>query len=176
MQQEVMDVKRFFIFGTALAASLAACGGGSSESPSGGGSSGGSATVAARPIDGVGNVLVDSSGRALYASDVEADGKVQCVDVCESFWKPLTIDSATPTAASSDIGTLAVVKRPDGSRQVTVDGKLLYTFSDDSAGQVKGIGFKDDFDGRHFTWNAVLKGGKLASPSGGDSSGGGYGY
>jgi predicted lipoprotein with Yx(FWY)xxD motif len=168
-----MNVKRFLIFGTALAASLAlaACGGGAS---------GGSDTVAVRSIDGVGNVLVDSSGQALYASDVEADGKAKCIDACESFWKPLTVDSATPTAASSDVGKLAVIKRPDGSRQVTVDGKLLYTFTEDSAGEVKGNGFADDFDGMHFTWNAVLEGGKLASTSGGDtsgdSSGGGYGY
>jgi predicted lipoprotein with Yx(FWY)xxD motif len=176
MQQEVMKVKRFFILIPALAVSLAACGGGSSESPSGGASRGGSATVAVRPIDGVGNVLVDSSGQALYAADVEADGKVKCVDACVSFWKPLTIDSATPTAASPDIGSLAVIKRPDGTRQVTADGKPLYTFTDDSAGQVKGIGFEDDFNGRHFTWNAVLEGGKLASPSGSHSSGGGYGY
>ena len=69
------------------------------------------------------------------------------------------------------------MKRPDGSRQVTVDGKLLYTFTQDSAGEAKGNGFADDFDGRHFTWNAVLEGGKLASKSdSGDSSGGGYGY
>jgi predicted lipoprotein with Yx(FWY)xxD motif len=187
-----MNVKRFLIFGAALAASLAlaACGGGGGDSSmssasSGSASAGGGDTVAVRSIDGVGNVLVDSSGQALYASDVEADGKVKCIDACESFWKPLTVGSATPTAASSDVGKLAVIKRPDGSRQVTVDGKLLYTFTEDSAGEVKGNGFADDFDGRHFTWNAVLEGGKLASTSGGDSSGddssgetsgGGYGY
>ena len=47
--------------------------------------------MAVRPIDGVGDVLVDSSGKALYAADVEADGKVKCVGACESFWKPLTV-------------------------------------------------------------------------------------
>jgi predicted lipoprotein with Yx(FWY)xxD motif len=165
-------MRHHFILVPALAALLAACGGGASDAPAGGGSK----TVGVRPIDGVGKVLVDSSGQALYAADVEADGKVKCVDACESFWKPLTIDAATPTATSSDIGSLAVITRPDGTRQVTVDGKPLYTFSDDSAGQVKGIGFEDDFDGRHFTWNAVLEGGKLTAPSGGDSAGGGYGY
>jgi predicted lipoprotein with Yx(FWY)xxD motif len=187
-QQEVVTVKQFLILGATLAASLAlaACGGGdgsSSESPASSGSAaaGGSDTVAVKSIDGVGNVLVDPSGKALYASDVEADGKVQCTDACESFWKPLTVDSGKPTAASSDVGKLGVVKRPDGGRQVTVDGKLLYTFTEDSAGEAKGNGFADDFAGQHFTWNAVLEGGKLASNSGGDSSdddssGGGYGY
>jgi predicted lipoprotein with Yx(FWY)xxD motif len=171
-----MNMKRLFILGAALALSVAACGGGSSDSPSGGASRGGSATVAVRPIDGVGKVLVDSSGRALYAADVEAGGNVKCVDACVSFWKPLTVDSGSPTATSPDIGKLAVIKRPDGGRQVTVDGKPLYTFSDDSAGQVKGIGFEDDFNGEHFTWDAVLEGGKLSSASGGDSGGGAYGY
>jgi predicted lipoprotein with Yx(FWY)xxD motif len=175
-----VNVKQFLIPGAVLVASLAlaACGGGdSAESSASSGSSGD--TVAVKSIDGVGNVLVDSTGKALYASDVEADGKVQCVDACESFWKPLTVDSGKPTASSSDVGKLAVVKRPDGGRQVTVDGKLLYTFTEDGAGEVTGNGFADDFGGRHFTWSAVLEGGELASKSGdsgGDSSGRDYGY
>jgi predicted lipoprotein with Yx(FWY)xxD motif len=181
-----MNVKRFLILGATLTAALAlaACAGGKGSSDSSGASgsasAGGSETVSVKTVDGVRDVLVDSSGKALYASDVEADGKVRCIDACESFWKPLTLDAATPTASSSGVGKLAVIKRPDGSRQVTVDGRLLYTFADDSSGQIKGIGFKDDFRGRHFTWNAVLAGGKLTSSSGGDSSGDssarGYGY
>jgi predicted lipoprotein with Yx(FWY)xxD motif len=182
-----MHVKRFLILSAALGVSLAlaACGGGGGNSPNSSASSssasaGGAHTVAVRSIDGLGKVLVDSSGQALYASDVEADGKVKCVGACESFWKPLTVGSAMPTAASSDVGRLAVITRPDGSRQVAVDGHLLYTFAEDSAGEAKGNGFADDFDGRHFTWSAVLQGGKLASTSGGgsggDASGGVNGY
>jgi predicted lipoprotein with Yx(FWY)xxD motif len=164
-------MKRFLSLGTALAASLAlaACGGGGS---SGGAASGSNDTVAVKSIDGLHNVLVDSSGQALYASNVEAGGKVMCTGACESFWKPLTVKSTMPTAAAG-VGKLATIKRPDGSRQVTADGKLLYTFTQDSTGEVKGNGFKDDFNGRHFTWNAVLAGGKVASKS---DSGGSYGY
>jgi predicted lipoprotein with Yx(FWY)xxD motif len=177
MERKVMTVKRLLILGAAIAASLAlaACGGGSSSESS----AASGETVGVKTIDGVGDVLVDSSGKALYASDVEAGGKVRCVDSCESFWKPLPAASATPTAAAK-VGRLAVIKRPDGTRQVAIDGMPLYTFVDDSAGQIKGIGFEDDFNGRHFTWNAVLAGGGLATRSGGDSSddssGGGYGY
>jgi predicted lipoprotein with Yx(FWY)xxD motif len=177
MEWKVMNVKRFVIPGAAIAASLAlaACGGGSSSESS----AGGGEAVGVKSVDGVGDVLVDSSGKALYASDVETGGKVRCVDACESFWKPLTVASATPTAASATVGRLAVIRRPDGTRQVAIAGMPLYTFADDSAGQIKGIGFEDDFNGRHFTWNAVLAGGGLATRSGGDSSGdssgGGYG-
>jgi predicted lipoprotein with Yx(FWY)xxD motif len=161
-------MKQLLMLGAALAASIvvAACGGGSSESAAP--ASGGGRTVAVRSMDGIGKVLVDSSGRALYASDVEADGKVHWTS--SSFWRPLTIDSGKPTAAAG-VGKLGVIKRPDGSRQVTVNGRLLYTFTEDSAGKAAGNGFSDDSNGEHFTWNAVLAGGKVASSSGSPAAG-----
>jgi predicted lipoprotein with Yx(FWY)xxD motif len=165
-------VKRLLLPGAALAASLAlaACGGGGSDSSGSATTAGGATTtVSAKSIDGIGDVLVDSDGKALYASDVEAGGKVMCTGACTSFWKPLTVGSAKPSAAA-DVGKLGVATRPDGSKQVTVDGKLLYTFSQDKPGKVDGNGFADDFNGRHFTWNAVLARGGTAKSSGGGSS------
>jgi predicted lipoprotein with Yx(FWY)xxD motif len=174
-------VKRLLAPAAALAATLvlAACGGDSDSSDSAP-ASGGGATVAVKSIDGVGDVLVDSSGKALYTSDVEADGKVRCTGACTSFWEPLTVDSAKPAAADG-VGRIGVISRPDGGRQVTVAGKPLYTFSEDEPGKVEGNGFADDFDGRHFTWNAALAGGDSASSSGGGgesdaSPGNDYGY
>jgi predicted lipoprotein with Yx(FWY)xxD motif len=174
-------VKRLLATGAALAASLAlaACGGGDSDSSDSATAAASGTTVAVKSIDGVGDVLVDSSGKALYASDVEADGKVHCTGACTSFWKPLTVDSAKPTVAG-DVGSVGVVSRPDGAKQVTVGGKLLYTFSEDEPGKVEGNGFADDFDGRHFTWSAVLSGGHVAGASGGSANdaprGNDYGY
>jgi predicted lipoprotein with Yx(FWY)xxD motif len=161
-------MKKLLTLGAALAASVvvAACGGGSSESATP--ASGGGKTVAVMSMDGIGKALVDSSGKALYASDVEADGKVHWTS--SSFWKPLTVDSRTPTAAAG-VGKLGVITRPDGSRQVTVNGRLLYTFTEDSAGKAEGNGFSDDSNGEHFTWNAVLAGGKVASSSSGQGGG-----
>jgi predicted lipoprotein with Yx(FWY)xxD motif len=149
---------------------LAACGGSSGGSPRPAASS---STVALKSVDGVGTLLVDSSGRALYASDLEAGGKVMCTGPCESFWKPLLVPSGPPTGASG-VGRLSVIERPGGGRQVAIEGKPLYTFVDDRAGQPKGIGFKDAFGGRHFTWNAVLAGGGLATRSSAGATGGGY--
>jgi predicted lipoprotein with Yx(FWY)xxD motif len=169
-------MKKLLIFGAAVAASIvvAACGGGSSEDtavPASG------KTVSVMSMDGIGKVLVDSSGKALYASDVEADGKVHWTS--SSFWKPLTVDSGTPTAAAG-VGKLGVIKRTDGSRQVTANGRLLYTFTEDSPGNAKGNGFSDDSNGEHFTWNAVLAGGDTADSSGGGategSPGNDFGY
>ena len=164
-------MRRLLIPGAALAASLvlAACGGGGSDSSDSAPAAASGMTVAVKSIDGIGDVLVDSGGKALYASDVEADGKVRCTGACTSFWKPLTVDSAKPTVAD-DVGSVGVVSRPDGAKQVTVGGKLLYTFTEDGPGTVEGNGFADDFDGHHFTWNAVLAGGDVAGSSGGGPS------
>jgi predicted lipoprotein with Yx(FWY)xxD motif len=166
-------MKRLLIIAAAFAAALVitACGGGSSK-PTAPAASGD--TVAVESIGGLGNVLVDAGGKTLYASDQEADGKVRCTGACTSFWKPLTIASGTPTAPA-DAGTLDVTVRPDGSRQATADGKLLYTFSEDKPGTLKGNGFSDDFGDQHLTWHAVLAGGQSAGAPGG-STGKGYGY
>jgi predicted lipoprotein with Yx(FWY)xxD motif len=164
-------MKKLLMLGAALAASIvvAACGGASSQDTAAP-ANGGGKTVAVMSLDGLGKVLVDSSGKTLYASDVEADGKVHWTS--SSFWKPLTVDSGTPTAAAG-VGKLGVIKRPDGSRQVTDNGRLLYTFTEDSPGKAEGNGFSDDSNGEHFTWHAVIAGGKVASGSG--SPGGGSG-
>ena len=54
--------------------------------------------------------------------------------------------SGTPTAASGATGKLAVITRPDGSKQVTYDGKPLYTFTLDTApGEAKGNGVTDAY-------------------------------
>jgi predicted lipoprotein with Yx(FWY)xxD motif len=167
-------MKKLLISGVAVAAAvtLAACGSGG----------GGGATAAAMPnthgqtvsvqqIGGTGRVLVDSSGQALYASDQEtAAGKVLCTGACNSFWQPLTAGKDAPHGTAVG-GKLAVVKRPDGSRQVTWNGRLLYTFTQDNPGQVTGDGFHDAFNGQSFTWHVVSVGGGGSANSASSSGG-----
>ena len=62
-------------------------------------------------------------------------------------------------------GKLGVITRPDGGKQVTFDGKPVYSFTQEGPGEVTGDGFMDAFDGQQFTWNVVTVGG-----SGGSSS------
>ena len=166
-------MRRLFIPLAALAAvlalALAACGGGTGDSGSPAAASGSSAsgtTVSARDIGDAGNVLVDSSGKALYAADEEKGGMVLCTDACLSFWTPLTLDQGKPTGGSLP-GKLAVAERPDGARQVTYDGKLLYSFNEDGPGEVTGDGFVDAFGGQEFTWHVVQSDGATGSPGGG---------
>jgi predicted lipoprotein with Yx(FWY)xxD motif len=165
-------MKRLVISSGVVTAGLvaAACGStsgssGSTSAPGGTTPAGGTNTVAVKQVNGVGNVLVDSAGKALYTPDQEADGKVRCSGGCTSFWTPLAPGggSAAPT---SDVANLGVIQRPDGTKQVTDNGKPLYTFTEDSAGKVKGDGFSDDFGSQHFTWHVVHAQGTTAGSSG----------
>ena len=150
--------------------------GGKDNSPNTAAPMSGPATVSSRDIAGQGDVLVDSAGHALYASDQEnAAGKVLCTDGCTSFWMPLTVAKGSPTEHSVS-GDLGIVKRPDGARQVTLDGKLLYSFSQDSPGKVTGNGFEDAFGGRTFTWHVVDASGDTSSSGGSSTNSGSYGY
>jgi predicted lipoprotein with Yx(FWY)xxD motif len=158
-----------------IAIAIAASGGGGGKSPPGAGapaSNTGGATVSAKQIGGSGTVLVDSTGQALYANDQETGGMVLCDGACLSFWTPLTV-SGMPKGDSLT-GKLGVVRRPDGAKQITFNGKLLYTFYEDSPGQVGGDAFDDAFGGQKFTWHVVHANGSASSPSGGDNGGSGY--
>jgi predicted lipoprotein with Yx(FWY)xxD motif len=151
-----------FIFGVILAAGVvgvalagAATNGGSASKPR--------PTVAVKSIAGHGKVLVDAKGRALYRSEQERGGKVLCTGTCLSFWQPLVV-SGSPQGKSLP-GKLAVVKRPDAGRQVTYQGRLLYTFKLDKPGNVTGDGLEDAFGGRKFTWRVVHPAGAGTAPS-----------
>jgi predicted lipoprotein with Yx(FWY)xxD motif len=171
-------MKRLLISGTAVVAAtiaLAACGGGGGSSPAAGSGSG-TATVSAETIGGAGAVLVDPSGKALYTPERETRSMLRCTGTCTSVWVPLTVGSGKPTGNSLS-GTLAVVRRPGGAEQVTYNGRPLYSFDLEQAGQVTGDGVTDSFGGRSFTWHVVRSSGAVGSTSGGGgNSTGAYGY
>jgi predicted lipoprotein with Yx(FWY)xxD motif len=147
---------------------LAACGG-SNDSGDNAGAAPSNATVS---MDN--GTLVDSDGAPLYTSDQEKSGKVVCTGGCTSIWLPLTA-SGTPTAGDGVSGKLGTVKRPDGARQVTLDGRPLYRFAEDGMdGKATGDGVKDSFDGQQFTWH--VEGTGASESDGGGSGGGTYSY
>jgi predicted lipoprotein with Yx(FWY)xxD motif len=159
---------------TALA--LTACGGGGSSPSSGSGSGSGTTmageTVSVAHVRGVGSVLVDSKGAALYSPAQEATGKVLCTGACTSIWIPLQLPAgkAKPAASSALMGSLGVVIRPGGGKQVTFDGRPLYRFAEDTKPRtVSGNGVTDSFAGKTFTWH-VASTGRASSSSGGSSS------
>lgn len=127
-----------------------------------------SATVVTRHVAGAGDVLADANGLPLYTNDQEAGGKVLCDSSCVSFWRPLTVTGAPQGGALAS--QLGVVTRTDGARQVTFDGKLLYTFSLDKPGRVNGDGAGDAFGGRQFTWHVVHADGSAGSAGAGQTT------
>ena len=155
----------------------AACSSGDGDSSTAASTTG--ATVSVANVDGVGRVLVDAQGQALYVSDEEASGMVLCTGPCNSFWKPLAPGpDGTPSGAVTGT-SLGVIDRPDGSKQVTADGRPLYSFTEDSPGKVTGNGFSDDFGTQHFTWHAVTAQGAASAPAPSPaptSGNSGYGY
>jgi predicted lipoprotein with Yx(FWY)xxD motif len=167
--------------GLATAGLLAACSSGNgAAATAGSGQQQATAgiTVSARTVTGVGTVLTDQSGKTLYSPQQEAGGVIKCVASCLSFWFPVTVGKgAAPRAASTVTGTLGTIRRPDGGgRQLTYDGKPLYTFRlDTGPGQVHGNNFSDHFGSQSFTWHAVTTGGGAAT-SGQPSSSPSYSY
>jgi predicted lipoprotein with Yx(FWY)xxD motif len=168
--------KLLILAGIVAALALAACGGGNSSDDSAAAMAPAttSDTVAIKDIGDAGRVLVDSNGQALYTSDKEAGGAVMCTGGCESFWMPLTIDGNSPTGSVP--GKLGVVKRPDGTTQVTYNGTPVYSFTQEGPGEVTGDGVSDAFNGHQFTWSVVTVGGGTSSPDTSSSGSGGYGY
>jgi predicted lipoprotein with Yx(FWY)xxD motif len=143
---------------------IAGCG---SDDDEGAPASGGLVAVAS--VDGS-DVLVDRAGRTLYSADVEKDGKILCTGGCVSFWDPVLGSASDAGSTDLDLGT---VERPDGASQLTFEGLPLYTFTEESAGELTGDGFTDDFEGTTFEWRAARTEG-ADEPAGG--SPGVYGY
>jgi predicted lipoprotein with Yx(FWY)xxD motif len=112
-----------------------------------------------------GTVLVDAKGLTLYSLSAEHAGKFICTSAaCVHLWHPLTV--ASGIKPSGKVGSLGVVKRPNGIEQVTYKGMPLYTFAQDSApGQANGQGFKDVG-----IWKAVEMSGSAKSSTAAASS------
>ncbi|MGN6170179.1 MAG: COG4315 family predicted lipoprotein [Solirubrobacteraceae bacterium] len=179
--------KKLFVPTASVAAGLliAACGSASnssnssasSQSSSSSGSSGSAALVKTAANSAVGGtILVNANGMTLYRLSGEKADKFICTStVCLQNWHPLIASSARPNGS---VGSLTVIKRPNGTMQVAYKGQPLYTFvGDTSPGQDKGQGVKDVG-----TWDAVTTraassaSGSSGSPSSGSGGGSGYAY
>ncbi|HYN69908.1 MAG TPA: hypothetical protein VEX41_06845 [Candidatus Eisenbacteria bacterium] len=169
---------------TALAILVSACaaqtGGGATPAASQAPGSTASATGAAGGAPEVqighdaklGDYLTGEGGKTLYLLTKDTPGVSTCVDACAATWLPFTVETGESVQAGSGVtGALATAKRPDGSMQVTYNGRPLYYFAaDGAAGDANGQGVND-------VWFVVSPagepGGAGASPPASD---GGYSY
>lgn len=77
-------------------------------------------------------MLVGKDGRTLYTNSKDPTAGTTCVDACATTWPPLTIQPGDTMATGPGVpGTLGSFARPDGTMQVTYNGKALYYYSKD---------------------------------------------
>jgi predicted lipoprotein with Yx(FWY)xxD motif len=160
-----------------LALIAVACGSSSTGSTAGsGGSVSSAATVAASSSAlktakiGSATVLTNAKGFTLYWFAPDTATKSNCNGSCAHFWPPVK----GPAAAGSGVtGTLATIKRADGSVQATWNGHPLYTYISDTApGQAKGNGL--NLSGG--VWHEVTISGTAVPAATHSAKSGGYGY
>jgi predicted lipoprotein with Yx(FWY)xxD motif len=104
---------------------------------------------------GLGEVLVNSEGRTLYAFSGE-----ECEGACAKAWSPLLAETGEPQPSNgTSAARLGTIERPDGTTQVTYADHPLYTFGGDKApGEANGDG-ESAFGG---TWTALKGDGEPA--------------
>jgi predicted lipoprotein with Yx(FWY)xxD motif len=106
-------------------------------------------TVATATVPGVGRILVDAKGHALYTLTDANGAAVACTGACAGAWPPLTVKAGAKVKGAKGVKSLG--KTAD-TNQVTSRGLPLYRFSlDTQPKQAKGEGISS-FGG---TWHVV---------------------
>ena len=128
-------------------------------------------TVKTAKIGTLGKVVVSASGRTLYHYTDETKGKVACSGGCAKLWPPLLVKTgAKPVAGAGIVASkLGVLKRPDGTFQVTYGGLGLYLYTGDKkAGDANG-------EALEASWYAVSPAAKIVKEAAAAASSGGGG-
>jgi predicted lipoprotein with Yx(FWY)xxD motif len=82
-----------------------------------------------------GKAIARGDGKVVYAWDQETGADAACLDAeCVGKWPPLTATSISVTDGL-DPSWFTLVPRPDGTMQVAVQGKRLYTMTIDAPGE-----------------------------------------
>jgi len=98
-------------------------------------------TVDVRFVKGVGDILVTSSGHALYLLTSDPPGGSSCVGSCAIVWPPLVAGRRLKAGPGVTASLLSSFTRSDGTRQVLYNKHALYTYEEDSdPGMVTGQG------------------------------------
>jgi len=93
-------------------------------------------------LPNVGAVLAGPNRMTLYYFATDKNGTSMCTGACAVVWPPLVVSAGSePVLPSGTTGSLSLVTRPDGLRQVSYRNHPLYYYQGDTApGQDKGQG------------------------------------
>lgn len=86
----------------------------------------------------LGEVLTTPQKQAIYIWKSEPKGKIRCTAACARAWPPVLVKKGVvvPRHDSGIEGAFGTIRRPDGSRQLTLDRRALYTYAHEKPGQV----------------------------------------
>ena len=86
-------------------------------------------------------MLVTGAGMTVYVylPDPTSPSRTTCTGDCANDWPPVLLTVRTPKVSGIDGSRVGIVVRPDGSRQVTLNGYPLYRFAADlRPGDIRG--------------------------------------
>jgi predicted lipoprotein with Yx(FWY)xxD motif len=118
---------------------------------------------------GLGTIIVDKKGVTVYAFGHDLKNKSRCSGQCAQNWPPATAPAKPAVAKGLEKSKLKVIKRGDGSRQLSYKGHPLYRFIGDSGpGTTSGQNITA-FGG---TWHVLSKSGTVVkqAPGGSDQT------
>jgi predicted lipoprotein with Yx(FWY)xxD motif len=158
---------------------------------SGGGKSSASSTPAAAAssttaatVNGtttsLGKIITNGQGRTLYVFAGDTGPASMCSGACATNWPPYLATKKPAGGGGVSAGSITLVKRADGKKQVALGGHPLYYFAGDQAsGQMNGQGV-DEFGAKWWavapSGTSVMAAAKSSGGSGGSSSGNSYAY
>lgn len=108
-----------------------------------------------------GRMVVTGTGMTVYVylPDQTQPSRTTCTGDCANDWPPVLLTGRTPKVSGIDRSRVGIVVRPDGSRQLTVNGYPLYRFAADlRPGDVRGESVGE-------TWFAIDPGGNFLALS-----------
>ena len=86
----------------------------------------------------LGEVLTTANKQAIYIWRSEPRGTIRCTGTCAKAWPPVIVKKGVivPMHYAGIKGDFGTIRRPDGSRQLTLDRRALYTYAHEKPGQV----------------------------------------
>jgi len=86
----------------------------------------------------LGEVLTTPTRHAIYIWKSEQRGTIRCTAACAKAWPPVLVKKgvSVPMHYAGIKGDFGTIRRADGSRQLTLDRRALYTYAHEKPGQV----------------------------------------
>ncbi|MFI5034579.1 MAG: hypothetical protein ACHQFZ_00035 [Acidimicrobiales bacterium] len=93
------------------------------------------AVVKTHKVSAFGTILETTQGLPVYTLKTDHKNKSTCTGACAAAWPAVTVPAGDAPVGVAGLGSFM---RSNGTHQVTLHGRPLYTFSGDTKGKVTG--------------------------------------